>query len=310
MVGDSNHIHAQAPRHLGESLDRPRHVTVVVAVVLRHPRGLLLHVRDGAHDAVGGRVASSGAGLARRHVWGVRGAGAGGGRGGARGGALAALRGGGASRGLAAAPLTFPEALRLFCHVLHDLLRHLHRLEANHVHFQEAVHVLLVSVKADSKQDILFPCAFWCLQGFYEHSRAIVSVAAIKPEAGMARRPFQLVFLAEMKCQGVTPREDLITDMALIFRQPSNLKDRHKFEFSWDHQRRMIQTCDAVGAGGQLMLTDLVRSLEVVAHRWEGLTGVITALHCAAIHGAFIVNLRVLLQIRLVLKPTKEVGWL
>lgn len=54
------------------------------------------------------------------------------------------------------------------------------------------------------------------------------------------------------------------------------------------------------------MLLNLVRSLEVVAHGREGLTGVITTLHCAAIHGAFIVNLSVLLEIRLVLKSTTD----
>lgn len=54
------------------------------------------------------------------------------------------------------------------------------------------------------------------------------------------------------------------------------------------------------------MLPNLVRPLEVVAHGREGLTGVITTLHCAAIHGAFIVNLRVLLQIRLVLKSSTD----
>lgn len=108
---------------------------------------------DGAHDAVVGRVAASGAGL-RRRVRGVGGAGAGGGRGGARGRAVAALRGGGAPLALGAASLTFPEALRLFSHVLHDLLRYLHSLKTDHVHFQKAVHIFPVSVKADSEQDI------------------------------------------------------------------------------------------------------------------------------------------------------------
>lgn len=54
------------------------------------------------------------------------------------------------------------------------------------------------------------------------------------------------------------------------------------------------------------MLLNLVRSLEVVAHGGEGLTGVITTLHCAAIHGAFIVNLSVFLEIRLVLKSKTD----
>lgn len=47
----------------------------------------------------------------------------------------------------------------------------------------------------------------------------------------MTRRPFQFVFLAEMKREGVTPGEDLIADVALIFRNPSNLRYHHKFEF-------------------------------------------------------------------------------
>lgn len=158
MMGESNHIHTQTSRHLSESLDRPRHVTVI-AIVLRQPGGLLLHVRDGAHDAVGRRVAPPGAGL-RWRIWGVRGAGAGGGRGGPCGRALAALRGGGAPLVLGAASLTFPKALRLFSHVLHDLLRHLHSLKTDHVYFQKAVNVFSVSVKAEFKQvvfNLLYP---------------------------------------------------------------------------------------------------------------------------------------------------------
>lgn len=146
MMGESNHIHTQTSRHLSESLHRPRHMAIVTTV-------WLLHVGDGAHDTVVGRVAASRAGL-RRRVRGVGGAGAGGRWGGPRGRALAALRGGRAPLVLGAAPLTFPKALRLFSHVLHDLLRHLHSLKTDHVHFQKAVDIFPVSVKADSKQDI------------------------------------------------------------------------------------------------------------------------------------------------------------
>lgn len=76
------------------------------------------------------------------------------------------------------------------------------------------------------------------------------------------------MLLTKVKCEGVTPREDLITDMAFIFRHPPNL----------------------------------MGSLEVVAHGLECVTGIITTLHRAAIHGALIVNLRVLLEVALVLK--------
>lgn len=58
-----------------------------------------------------------------------------------------------------------------------------------------------------------------------------------KPEAGMTRRPFELVFLAEMKRKGVTPREDLIADVALIFRHPSDLKICHKLKSNCDQSR-------------------------------------------------------------------------
>lgn len=51
---------------------------------------------------------------------------------------------------------------------------------------------------------------------------------------------------------------------------------------------------------------NLVRSLEVVAHRREGLTRVIATVHRAVVHGAFVVNLGVLLEIRLVLKSTTK----
>lgn len=43
------------------------------------------------------------------------------------------------------------------------------------------------------------------------------------PEAGMSRRPFQLMLLAKVKCESVTPREDFITDVAFIFGHPPDL---------------------------------------------------------------------------------------
>ena len=149
-MGESSHIHTQTPRYRSQCLDRPRHMTVI-AIVLFYPCGLLLHERDGAHDAVGGRVTFSGAGL-RGHV---RGAGAGGGRGRPCGGALAALWGSASSLVLGAASMAFLKALWFFGHVLHNLLRHLHSLKSNHVDFQKAVNVLFVSVEADSRQAAL-----------------------------------------------------------------------------------------------------------------------------------------------------------
>lgn len=47
--------------------------------------------------------------------------------------------------------------------------------------------------------------------------------------------------------------------------------------------------------GRHLVLTNLVCSLEVVVHGLECVARIITALHCAVIHGALIVNLGVLL---------------
>lgn len=44
-----------------------------------------------------------------------------------------------------------------------------------------------------------------------------------------------------------------------------------------------------------LVRTNLVHPLEVVAHSLESVTGIITTLHCAVIHGALVVNLCVLL---------------
>lgn len=54
------------------------------------------------------------------------------------------------------------------------------------------------------------------------------------------------------------------------------------------------------------MPTNLVHSLKVVAHGRECVTGIITTLHCAVIHGALVVNFRVLLQVALVLKSIKK----
>lgn len=45
-----------------------------------------------------------------------------------------------------------------------------------------------------------------------------------------------------------------------------------------------------------------MHSLEVLVHGGEGVTGVFTALHCAVIHRALVVDLSVLLEIPLVLK--------
>lgn len=53
----------------------------------------------------------------------------------------------------------------------------------------------------------------------------------------------------------------------------------------------------------QHVLTNLVHSFEVVAHGWVCMTRIVTTLHRAVIHGALVVNLRVLLQVALVLKP-------
>lgn len=54
------------------------------------------------------------------------------------------------------------------------------------------------------------------------------------------------------------------------------------------------------------VLTNLVHSFEVVAHGWVCMTRIITTLHRAVIHGALVVNLRVLLQVALVLKPIRR----
>lgn len=54
------------------------------------------------------------------------------------------------------------------------------------------------------------------------------------------------------------------------------------------------------------MPTNLVHSLEVVVHGWQRVTGVITTIHRAVIHGALVVNLCVLLQVTLVLESTFE----
>lgn len=55
-----------------------------------------------------------------------------------------------------------------------------------------------------------------------------------------------------------------------------------------------------------MRLTNLVHPLEVVAHGRVRVTRIVTSLHCAVIHGALVVNIRVLLQVTLVLKP---IGW-
>lgn len=52
----------------------------------------------------------------------------------------------------------------------------------------------------------------------------VIFVFCDKPKAGMSRRPFQLVLLSKMKSKSVTPGEDLITDVALIFGHPLDLK--------------------------------------------------------------------------------------
>lgn len=51
--------------------------------------------------------------------------------------------------------------------------------------------------------------------------------------------------------------------------------------------------------------TNLMHSFKVVAHGRVSVTGIITTLHGAVIHGALVVNLCVLLQVALVLKPIK-----
>lgn len=74
----------------------------------------------------------------------------------------------------------------------------------------------------------------------------VVSVAigcCDKPKAGMSRWPFQLMLLAKMKCERVTPGEDLITDVALIFGHPPNLfkfyamTTKHHFNCRQDYSR-------------------------------------------------------------------------
>lgn len=52
---------------------------------------------------------------------------------------------------------------------------------------------------------------------------SVVTGCCDKPKARMSRRPLQLMLLAKMKCESVTPGEDLITDVALIFGHPPNL---------------------------------------------------------------------------------------
>lgn len=54
------------------------------------------------------------------------------------------------------------------------------------------------------------------------------------------------------------------------------------------------------------VLTNLVHSFEVVAHGRVCMTRIITTLHRAVIHGALVVNLCVLLQVALVLKPVRR----
>lgn len=69
-----------------------------------------------------------------------------------------------------------------------------------------------------------------------------------QPEARVARRPFQLMFLAQMKREGVTPREDLVADVALILRRPSNLENRHKSEVNREQGTRTMAPRDAAHA--------------------------------------------------------------
>lgn len=52
--------------------------------------------------------------------------------------------------------------------------------------------------------------------------------------------------------------------------------------------------------------TNLMHSFKVVAHGRVSVTGIITTLHGAVIHGALVVNLCVLLQVALVLKPIRR----
>lgn len=61
-VQESHHVHAQAPRDLGQGLDCSRCPTAIT-VLLRYSSRLLLNVRNGAHDTIDGRVTASGAGL-------------------------------------------------------------------------------------------------------------------------------------------------------------------------------------------------------------------------------------------------------
>lgn len=138
---------------------------------------------------------------------------------------------GGSSLGSAAGPGALMER-PLLSHVLHDLLSHLYCLITHHVQPQVAIFILLVS------------------------------------EAGVSRGPFQVVFLAQVKSECVTPREGSVTEMTLVFR---------------DH-------------------STLVYSLVVLVHGVGHAGGVVTALYRAVVGCPLIMGLHVLPQVMLVLK--------
>ena len=72
-----------------------------------------------------------------------------------------------------------------------------------------------------------------------------------KPKAGVSGRPFQLMLLAQVKCETVTPGEDLITDVAFIFGHPLNLLE-HKASIQLINSYRIVQMCyrgDVVSVG-------------------------------------------------------------
>lgn len=116
----------------------------------------------------------------------------------------------------------------------------------------------------------------------------------------MSGRPLQLVFLPKVKSECVAPGVDIVADVALVFGHPLHLKETKS--------SAMCCLPTALGTTERLRglcSTDLVHPLKVVAHGRVRVAGIITALHRAVIHGALVVDLRVLLQVALVLKPVR-----
>lgn len=127
-----------------------------------------------------------------------------------------------------------PSRVALPGHVLHDLLCYFHCLIPNHVQLQVTILILFVS------------------------------------EPGVSRRPFQLVFFAQMESESVAPREGLVTEMTLVF---------------GDH-------------------STLMYSLVVLVHGVGHAGGVVASLYGAVVGCSLVVSLHVLPQIMLVLKAS------